>query len=283
MTSPTKRRRRSNTEMCAIRRAIHDLVEEDQPMTVRQVFYRLVSSGVIEKREGEYKATVCRLLADMRLRGHIPFHWIADNTRWQRKPTTDSCLESALKRTLEAYRRSIWDTQDVYVEIWCEKDALAGVLYDVTEEWDVPLMVTRGYSSLSYLYGAAVAISRLDKPAFLYYFGDHDPSGIDIPRNVNERLCEFAPDAEIHFETVAVNERQIAEWDLPTRPTKRSDSRAKRFEGESVELDAIPPRQLRELVRECIVQHVDHFELGVMEAAEESERRVLEDLIREVA
>ena len=283
MTSPIRRRRRSANEIRAIRDAIFDAVVEDWPMTVRQVFYRLVSNGVIEKREGEYKATVCRLLAEMRLHGELPFHWIADNTRWQRKPTTYSSLESALRRTYEAYRRSIWDTQDVYVEIWCEKDALAGVLYDVTEEWDVPLMVTRGYSSLSYLHGAAQAIAHLDKPALLYYFGDHDPSGMDIPRNVNERLREFAPDADIHFGTVAVTQQQIVEWGLPTRPTKRSDSRAKRFEGESVELDAIPPRQLRDLVKECIVQHVDPHVLDVTETAEKSEREVLKNLIREVA
>ena len=112
-------------------------------MTVRQVFYRLVSSGVIPKTEASYKNIVVRLLGIMRREGDLPFRWIADNTRWMRKPSTYSSLEHALDNTIATYRRALWDQQDSYVEIWLEKDALAGVLYDVTAEWDVPLMVTR--------------------------------------------------------------------------------------------------------------------------------------------
>jgi hypothetical protein len=100
--------------------------------------------GVIAKTEGEYKITVVRLLGDMRRNGEIEFDWIAGNTRWMRKPRTFSSLENMLKRTAEAYRRSVWDNQECYVEIWLEKDALAGVLYEETGAWDVPLMVTRG-------------------------------------------------------------------------------------------------------------------------------------------
>src|SRR5690606_5014507 len=145
--------------------------------------------------------------------------------------------------------------------IWLEKDALAGVLYQETAKWDVPLMVTRGYPSLSYLHEAAEAISYEEKPTFLYYLGDHDPSGVDIPRNVEARLREFAPEAEIHFDVLAVTPDQIVEYGLPTRPTKKTDSRAKTFEGESVEVDAIPPRELRRIVRESITQHIDEYEL----------------------
>jgi hypothetical protein len=194
----------------------------DNPMTVRQVFYQLVSQGVIAKTEAEYKSTVVRLLAAMRRAGEIPFDWIADNTRWMRKPKTYSDVEQALQRTAEAYRRSLWDNQDVYVEIWLEKDALAGVLYRVTSSWDVPLMVTRGYPSLSYLYEAADTIAAVGKPAHLYYFGDNDPSGLDITRAV---------EAEVYFERVAVTAAQITDLGLPTRPTKKTDSRSKGFEG----------------------------------------------------
>lgn len=248
---------------------------EDQPMTVRQMFYRLVSKGVIGKTEGEYNATVCRLLTQMRLDGTIPYGWIADNTRWMRKPHTYSSLEQALQRTAEAYRRSVWDNQAVYVEVWLEKDALAGVLMEETEPWDVPLMVTRGYPSISYLYGAAEAIGAQGKPAYLYYLGDHDPSGLDIPRNVEQRLREFAPGAAIHFDRIAVTTAQIAAFNLPTRPTKTTDSRAKGFVGESVEVDAIPPRDLRALVRERIEQHVDQAALDGLRVAEDSERLIL--------
>jgi hypothetical protein len=273
--SPIKRARRTKEEMSAIRCSIYELLVDDNPMTVRQVFYRMVSAGVVGKTEAEYKQTVCRLLTEMRLAGEIPFGWIADNTRWQRKPTTYTSMESALRRTAEAYRRSVWDNQGVYVEVWLEKDALAGVLLEETAPWDVPLMVTRGYPSISYLKEAAEMIEYQEKPTYIYYFGDHDPSGRDIPRNVEERLREFAPGAELQFDTVAVTPEQIERLDLPTRPTKKSDSRSKGFEGESVEVDAIPPRTLRQIARQCITGHVDDGAYEQMMAAEREEREVL--------
>src|SRR5262249_17894436 len=179
------------------------------------VFYQLVSQGVIAKTEAEYKATVVRLLAVMRREGEVPFGWIADNTRWMRKPRTHSSLEEALRRTAETYRRAVWDDQPAYVEVWLEKDGLAGVLYQVTEEWDVPLMVTRGYPSLSYLYEAAEAIQASGKPAHLYYFGDYDPSGLDIPRTVEAGIRECAPDAEADFQLAAVTGGPIRDVNLP--------------------------------------------------------------------
>lgn len=271
--------RRSRREIEAIKEAISQALMEDAPMTVRQVFYRLVSSGVIAKTEGEYKSTVVRLLGEMRRNGEIEFDWIADNTRWMRKPRTYSSLESMLQRTAEAYRRSIWDNQECYVEIWLEKDALAGVLYEETGAWDVPLMVTRGYPSLSFLHSAAEMIAAQEKPTYLYYFGDYDPSGLDIPRKVECDLREFAPAADIEFERVAVTREQITEMKLPTRPTKGTDSRAKGFIGESVEVDAIPPKVLRDIVGICITQHIDDDAYSVLLKAEKPERATLMSLI----
>jgi hypothetical protein len=273
-----KRRRRTKDDMTAIRGAIYCALAKDNPMTVRQVFYRMVSEGVVEKTEGEYKSTVGRLLLEMRRSGAIPYDWVADNTRWMRKSASYSTMESALRVTARTYRRALWDNQDVYVEVWTEKDAIAGVLLDVTDRWDVPLMVTRGFSSDTYLYEAAESIKDKDKPAYLYYFGDHDPSGVMIDRTVERGLRRHAPHAEIHFERVAVRREQIEEWGLPTRPTKKTDSRSKTFEGESVEIDAIPPNQLRQLVEHCIDQHVDRMQLSVLLAAEESEREILHRL-----
>jgi hypothetical protein len=140
-------------------------------------------------------------------------------------------------------------------------------------------MVTRGYPLITYLYGAAEAIANCGKPAYIYYFGDHDPSGIDIPRKVEAGLREFAPFADIHFQRVAVLPEQIEELQLPTRPTKKTDSRSKTFEGESVEVDAIPPAQLRSLARRCIERHVDRHALRVMQITEESERALLQRII----
>jgi hypothetical protein len=314
---PTKRRR-TRGEMDMVRANLCDILAgSESAMTVRQVFYQAVSRGVIAKTEGEYKSTVCRLLTDMRLDGVIPFGWIADNTRWMRKPRTYSSMESALQTTVSTYRRQLWDNQDAYVEIWLEKEALAGVVVDITSEFDVPLMVTRGYPSVSFVHEAAEAMGRASgrvrptraeleqdledlhsgdrtrgraararqearrrsREVFVYYFGDHDPSGVDISRHVEERLYEFAADEYIvEFKRVAVTERQIGDLDLPTRPTKRTDTRAKDWHGGSVELDAIPPDDLRDLVRGCIEQHVDRDQLALLKTIESEEREVLERL-----
>lgn len=144
-----KRSRRTREEMDSIRLAIYAVLESFHPMTVRQCFYQLVSRGIIAKTEAEYKQTVVRLLTAMRRGDQVSFDWISDNTRWMRKPTTYGSVEEMLEYCQRTYRRSIWNDQNVYVEVWCEKDALAGVLYMETERWDVSLMVTRGYPSIT--------------------------------------------------------------------------------------------------------------------------------------
>lgn len=277
--SPIKRGRRTKADIERLKDEMVKLVEELRPMTVRQLFYQLVSKGLIAKSEQEYKGTVCRLLSELRRDGRIPYHWISDNTRWQRKPDTYSGLTQMLSDAQEFYRRAIWDDQDVYCEVWLEKDALAGVLWDVTAEWDVRLMVTRGYPSLSFVYSAAMAIQRENKPAFLYYFGDRDPSGVDIDRWVEQQIRELAPAVDLTFERVAVLPDQIDEYSLPTRPTKKSDSRSKGFEGESVEVDAIHPDTLRQLCRDSITQHIDYWTLQRTQAVEAAERDTLAAMI----
>jgi hypothetical protein len=146
-------------------------------------------------------------------------------------------------------------------------------------QFDVPLMVSRGYASLSFLYSAADAISDLDVPVFLYHLGDFDPSGVNAGEKIEETLREMAPEAEIHFERLAVNPGQIAAWRLPTRPTKTTDSRSKNFGSTSVELDAIEPDQLRMLVREAIEQHLPPDQFKVLKVAEASERRLIREFV----
>jgi hypothetical protein len=125
----------------------------------------------------------------MRRAGGLPYDYLADNTRWQRKPRTFDSVEDALRDTAAFYRKNLWTTADWYVEIWLEKDALSGVIYPVTSLYDVPLMVARGYASLSFLHSAAEYINSLTVPAHIYHFGDFDPSGVNagraraIPRN----------------------------------------------------------------------------------------------------
>ena len=257
---------------------ILSVVKEFQPMTVRQVFYQLVTRGVIDKTEAEYKTTVCRLLVQMRRDGELPFHWIADNTRWQRKPRTYGSLQSMLDNCHQTYRRALWDDQNAYVEVWLEKEALAGVLVAVTEKWDVPLMVTRGYPSVSFLHSAGSAIAEEERPVFIYYFGDRDPSGVDIDRFVEKELRSHAPDCDLNFERIAVLPEQIELFGLQTRPTKKTDSRSRNFEGDSVEVDAIAPDQLRQLCADCITQHIDEDQYHRTQVVEQSERDTLRTL-----
>jgi hypothetical protein len=261
--------------MAIIRTGLYEILADQHPATVRGTFYQAVSRGLVAKSEQEYKGTVGRLLTEMRRAGELPYRWLADNTRWRRKRRTYNSLQDMLEITARTYRRALWGSQEAYVEVWLEKDALAGVLYEVTQDWDVPLMVTRGYSSLTFLHSAAEAIADQHKPTFIYYLGDHDPSGLDIPRKVESELRRLAPAAEISFERLAVTPEQIIELNLPTRPTKRSDSRSKGFEGESVEVDAIPAPFLRQLVGGHIEAHVDREALDRLLGIEEAEAETL--------
>jgi hypothetical protein len=271
-----KRPRRLKSQVTAIRKAIREILEADHPQTVRQVFYALTVRGLIDKAEKEYQGTVVRLLSEMREAGDISFEWIADNTRWQRKPSTFTGIEDCLHSTAKLYRRALWASSAIQVEVWCEKDALAGVLMEETEKYDVPLMVAKGYSSISFLHSTAKALEANGKPAHIYHFGDLDPSGVDAARDIEAKLRRYAPDVEIKFERPAVTRQQADDWSLPHRPTKQTDTRAKKWVGTSVELDAIPAAKLRELVRECIERHVDKQQLELLKAAEESERTLLE-------
>ena len=189
-----RRGRSTQAAMAERRRALFDILQAMKPMTVRQVFYQATVHGIVEKAETGYSKVQTDLVA-MRRSGQIPYSWLADSTRWQRRPTTYSSIEHALEETARFYRKSLWDNAGSYVEIWLEKDALAGVVSPVTFEYDVPLMVARGYASLSFLAGAAEYIRSLDVPSFIYHLGDYDPSGVDAARKIHSTLRELAPAA----------------------------------------------------------------------------------------
>src|SRR5262249_23060329 len=199
-TIKRKRHRRTKAAVTSIRDTLKDILEQSHPQTVRQIFYAATVRGAVAKVEGEYQKTIVRLLVEMREKGETPFEYIADNTRWMRKPSSFTGIEACLNACAQSYRRSLWTSMPVYVEVWCEKDALAGVLVEETTPYDVPLMVARGYSSISFLHSAAKAIEGLEKPAYIYHFGDYDPSGVDAARDIEAKLRRYAPGAEIHFE-----------------------------------------------------------------------------------
>ncbi|AMN42066.1 hypothetical protein [Rhodoplanes sp. Z2-YC6860] len=278
--SPIKRRRATKVDVEARRAALYCILKEMKPMTVRQVYYQATVRGVVEKTEAGY-TKVQTDLVHMRRTGWVPYQWLADNTRWQRKPNTFNNIQEALEETAQFYRKALWSNVDAYVEIWLEKDALAGVVLPVTSKYDVPLMVARGYASLSFLHSAAEAIRDLDRPTYIYHLGDFDPSGVNAGEKIEQTLKELAPDSEIHFERIAVTPAQIDMWCLPTRPTKSSDTRSKNFGDVSVELDAIAPQDLRDIVQEVIERHLPPQQFEVLKEAERSERLLLSAFVKQ--
>jgi hypothetical protein len=277
-----KRPRRTKAEIEDIKNAIWAVLKADHPMTVRQVFYQLVIQDVIEKTEAQYQQTVIRLLTDMRLDGTVSFDWIVDESRRTRETQTFDSIADAVHDTAKFYRRSALRDCPDYVEIWSEKEALAGIIWDAASDYDVPVVVSKGMPSLTQLYGTARQIAlaaREGKDTYIYQFGDHDPSGVLIPKTIEARLnelCEKFDCPAPSVERVALTEEQISDFDLPTRPTKRDgNSHANSFEGESTELDALPATELRNLVRGCTEQHISLEALHTLRAAEESERELI--------
>ena len=211
----------------------------------------------------------------MRLDELLPWDWILDYSRAMRRPRSHNSVSEAIKDCSRFYRKNIWKDLDVQVEIWSEKETLTGVLLQDTWELGVGLYPCRGYPSITFLRSVALEIEDTWKPTFIYYFGDHDPSGKDIPRKILQRLEEFTELAEIHFKQLAITPDQIEAWNLPTRPTKASDSRAKNFKGDPVEIEAIPPTNLRQLCREAIESHLPEGWLDKIRVAEESEQQLI--------
>jgi hypothetical protein len=276
------RNRRTRAEIDTIKAEIIAVLEADHPMTVRQVFYQLVVRDAIEKTEEQYQGTVIRLLTEMRMDGRVSFDWIVDKSRRRRENQTFNSIADAARETAQFYRRNALHACPNYIEVWSEKEALAGVIESAAEDYDVPIIVSKGMPSITQLYGSAREIARAgaaNKRTYIYQFGDHDPSGVLIPKAIEHRLSQLCKKFDCRppvIERVALTEEQIEEFDLPTRPTKREGNRhADHFEGDSVELDALPPEELRNLVCACIEQHISADELAVLRAAEESERELL--------
>ncbi len=280
---PIKRQRRTRAELEDLDLALAEIVADIEPATVRQVFYQAVVRGLVPKDEAKGYKLVQRRLVKLRETGKIPYGWITDNVRVVRGHDRYVSPEDYAQVAAEFYRRDYWAGSPVNVEVWLEKDALAGVLVPtVVEECGLDLHVTRGYASVSYLQGAADFIRADGRPTHVYLLTDFDPSGLGIADTVAAELVRRSSPIEVRVERLAVDRDQIEEWRLPTRPTKTTDSRAARFTREhgtgSVELDAIPPAALRALVRESIERHMDPERLRVMKLAEREER----DLLRNV-
>lgn len=277
-----------HTKTLALREGLLAILDDlSKPVTIRQMFYQASVLGLVPKDDKTGYRPVQRQLLDMRREGVLPYSWIADNTRWQRKPRTFNGLRDALETIAQQYRSNVWWGLNQHIEIWCEKDALASVLYQETGVFDIPLMVARGYSSETFAFEAAEQIRESGKDkAWIYYVGDFDPSGWDMCENLETKLKEFVGDGvALEFERLAVTPYQVNHWNLPTRPTKKTDTRAKRFhalfgkDAPSIELDAIHPDTLRQLVRDTIEMHLPDGWLEHIRQEEELAKYSLHEMI----
>ena len=266
----------------AIQEAVMGLTKRFERMTVRQCFYKLETAGVVPKTESGYRAVQAEILR-MRRCSMLSWSFIADGTRWQRKPDTWDDADDYVTAVSRGYRRDLWQRQGARVEIWLEKDALADVVSGVTYKWDVSLMVSRGQSSATFLYSAAKTAERAwqndDAETFIYALYDADAGGNRAARTIERELPKYAPNVPIEFERLAVTPKQIEEWNLPTRPAKASDPEAHKNPDTAVELDAIDPDQLTSLVDEAILWHVDPDEWEQQALIEREERNGLSLLV----
>lgn len=279
-TSPIKRTRRTRAEIEALDNALREIVDEFRPVTVRQVFYQAVNRALVPKSETKGYRVVQRRLVVLRESEAIPYGSIAEGTRYVHGHRRYHDLDEFTTYAAGLYRKDYWSTSEVNVEVWLEKDALKGVLVPtVVDECGLGLHVTRGFASITYLQEAAEDIERDVRPTHVYILTDFDPSGVSIAEKVEEELMARAPYSEITAERLAVDREQIDRWNLPTRPTKASDTRAAKFRRihgtDSVELDAIPPDELRKLVRDAIDSHMEPWRLRQFMMIEREERETL--------
>lgn len=293
---------------------VQALIESmEHPVTVRQVYYRAVVKEIVPKTESGYK-TIGKIITELRESEVIPWDWIVDNTRRVIEYQMFNSASAALFHCAQTFTRDPWCDADVSVAIWMEKDALAGVLETITLPLGVPLFVLKGFGSLSFIKEAAERFNEAERQVYCYHLGDFDPSGRGARVALEDRLNEFCA-VPMHFKSLALDQTQIDDWELPSRETKVSDTRLEWFvrefgtdkriktldrdiagmtktekqdyllelSPESVELDAIPPDQLRGLVRGAIMRHTSKKRIAENEKQEKAITERLYEIARENA
>ena len=239
-------------------------------LTLRQLFYRLVAKRIIDNTLSNYKG-LSRIMVKARENGVVSDSCLEDRTRrtFNKDSGFDSpedFLESCEKWTKDLWDQftmPLWKDQPQRVEVWVEKDALARICSEATEEYNVVTCPSRGYSSYTYVKSAARRMGWYpdDPEIVVLYFGDYDPSGLDIARDLEERLGRYgAPNLTVKW--VALTLDQIRKYELPPMPAKTSDPRLASFiadtgGAEAVELDALEPDVLTDLIVEAIQEHLD--------------------------
>jgi len=258
-------------------------------LTLRQIYYQLVAKQIIPNQQKFY-TKLSRLCVNGRDEGLLPEEAFADRLRQIDKPSSWIDLNAFIRTVINSYRKDIWEDQPKYIEIWSEKDALRGVITQVTHDLDVSLLIVRGQVSRTAIYESYERFAekiQKSKDCYLYYFGDFDPSGLVIYYSLIERLRKYGPYGErINFQRVALTPVQIETYNLPQDPAKQSDPSYKSFVAQYgdnvVELDSLPPDSLRDLIRDCIESNIDNDILAQVQKIEQKEQIELRDFINQV-
>ena len=252
------------------------ILAEGHPMTVRQVFYQLVSRQVIKNNRGQYQA-VSNALVAARREGVIPWEWIEDRLRRPRHVPMWSGLPAFADTCRQAYRLDVWPSQPRYLEVWLEKDALSGIFEDVLAPYGVTLNVGRGYDGWDSVHNAAVRYIDQGEDVVVLYFGDFDPSGEDMKRSLEDRLESLGCQPEVI--KCALTRDDIRRYKLPPDFTKKTDTRSAAFVAEhgdlSVELDALPADVLRARLTAEVESRMDLKALAKIKEQENLDRAQL--------
>lgn len=265
---------------------INSVIEEYQrqgySLTLRQCYYQLVARGIIENNERSYKNTG-NLINDARLAGLIDWNAIEDRTRNLKRLSHWSNPQSIIESASDQYMKDTWQGQDYYVEVWVEKEALANVVGRISDELDVPYFCCRGYVSQSEMWSASqrfIAQQEKGKMVALIHLGDHDPSGIDMSRDIEERLLMFGVDSDnFIFKRIALNMEQIDLYNPPPNPAKITDSRCgayiREYGDKSWELDALEPKVIHDLITDNVTVFYDEYKGDQIKTQVQRERAVM--------
>lgn len=280
----TKFRADSQAKIAKMVEIIEEHQRQNLRLTARQLYYQLVLRNLIPNVSAEYKKLTA-LLTDARYAGLVDWDAIEDRGRVPEQASEWPNIASLVKSALRSYRLPRWDKQDAYVELWVEKQALAGILWPLAHEFHVTLMVNKGYSSASAMYAAAQRIRTADcLQSIVLYLGDHDPSGEDMVRDIRTRLSEFG--AEVDVRKIALTIQQVRKYNLPPNPAKMTDSRSSKyctkFGNESWEVDALPPDVLAQFIRSEIEDLINIETLNQIKAHEERDKALLRKAVEKL-
>ena len=279
----SKRARSTKAQQALLDAQIVEVLRADHPQSVRHVFYRMTDPRLpapVDKSDNGYQRVQRRCLA-LRRDGSVPYWWISDSTRRGYHVATFSGPGDFIKQYAGFYRATLWTRDLPHVEIWVESRSLAGVLESTCRELAVSLYPSGGFTSATLAYEAARSIDRQKRDrAVVLYVGDRDPAGVLIDQSIEAELLSHLA-TPLEFRRLAVNEDQIAELDLPTKPRKAKDKR-RLDTRETVEAEAIPAALMRRMVREVVESYLPAGALHVAKVAEHSERDGLRALGKEI-